>query len=454
MGTRGVRVPHRVDVAGSQAHSDGMAGLRPGMLAALLAMGAMGAMSATCAGCGARSELFGATGGGGDAGSDTPAIDGGADAQPGGCAVVREARCSSWSLGAASTISFALAAKPHLRELVGDCTGAWLLADATAVGTAQPVTVIARLDLQGRVIDAQVLVAVPSMPATLAVDFGSQRAAVFGAGSAGYVFLRLDAPEFPNGAFVPVTPTAGFSLAGASHGTATPTGFSFLAEEVRALWGLERLGVTNDGAFRDRLVLGVPEEIGLSASPRYERVAYDDGAYTVLWLDRRAGTREALAYDAAELPGATQRLRVANDASFVLGATATRATSGARNDDGFVDAHREGLESESALLDFYDRSGATLRRQVRRPSGFASTLQGFSMAFTRGTLLSVNEGGSGVLRLELVAYDYDGDAFAPVVGRPLAVPISTSRTTAAGPGAIVAWDDDAGTMQAAAVTCP
>jgi hypothetical protein len=416
-----------------------MAGVRSGVIAAVASL---------CAACGARSELLSA-GRLADASADAPVVDAGADARPYACSVAREDGCLGWSLGAPTTLSFALATDAKLRELAGDCTGAWLLADATSIGAAQPVTVIARLDLQGRVIDERVSVAVPALSATLAVDFVTQRAALFGAGSAGYVFRRLDAAEFPNGAFVPLTPTSGFSLAGASNGAASPTGFSFFAEEVRALWGLERLGVELDGSFRDRLVLGVPEEIGLGASPTYSRVAYDGGGYTVLWVDRRAGTRHALGYDEAERPSGPQTLRVANDASYVLGAVATAAPVV-----GFVDAHREGHESESALLDFHDRSGAAHFRQVRRPSGFASTLQGYSMAFTRGTLLTANEGGSGVPRIELLTYDYERDTFTPAGGQPMTRPMSTSRMTAAGRGAIVVWDDASGTLQSAPIECP
>jgi hypothetical protein len=415
-----------------------MAGVRAGVHAVAVSM---------LVGCGARSELL-VVGSLGDAGADAHERDGEPDAQPTECVHVREATCSGWSLGAPTTLSFALAEHAKVRELAGDCTGAWLLADATAPGGAQPVTVIARLDLQGRVVDARVFVAVPAMPATLAVDFASQRAAMFGAGGAGYVFLRLDAPAFPNGSVVPITPTTGFSLAGASNGAASPTGFSFFAEEVRALWGLERLGVDLDGAFTNRLILDLPATVGLSASATYSRVAYDEGGYTLLWVDRTTGTRQALGYDERELTTGVRTLRVANDASFVLGAVATASPTG------FVDAHREGLESESALLDFYSRDGATHSRQVRRPSGFAATLQGFSMAYTRGSLLSVNEGGSGVPRIELQAYDYESDTFTAVGGQILTRTMSTSRMTAAGRGALVAWDDGRGTLQTAAIACP
>jgi hypothetical protein len=412
------------------------------------------------AGCGTRTALL-AYAPAADAASDgalDAALDAKADATPDAapdaadakadaCEVARTQACASWSLAAPIVLDVPMVAAPKLRALAGDCGGAWLLVDGRARDDGTPLTAIVRLDLDGRIAkDPKVFTTPARAGATLAVDFVSKRAAAFADGvSGGYGFMRLDAPPFPSGTFAPVSIASGFSLAGVTHGAAGPSGFSFLSEEVRALWGLERVAVSLDGAFRDRRVLAVPADVGLSGTPVFDRVAYDDGAYTLVWLDRKGGARRAAYYDPSEAPTAATTLRAATDTSLDLG----QATAA----DGFVDVYRTAPGAESATLDFHARGGALVRRATK-PAGFATTLHGMSMTFTRGALLMFAEGGSGVSRVELQAYAYAADALAPAVGQRLTSGLAISKATAAGPGALVVGDDGAGALWSAAATCP
>ncbi len=389
-------------------------------------------------GCGARSELPGA----GPSDANRP------DAAVSECAALRTQQCAApWSFGEPATLQFDLAVQPRLRALAGDCTGAWLLVDAVSRSARQPVTVIARLDAQGRT-GNRVWVGVPAVgESTLAVDFVSGRAAAMATGGEGngYRFLRLDHPEFPNNAFVPINAGTGFSLGGCRHGMASPGGWSFVAEQIRALWGLERVALGIDGTFRDRVMLRVPEELGLTGMAVYERVAFDDGAYTMLWLDRAARSRQALYYDSAEQPGTVRSLRATTVDANILGAIAT--------DDGLVDVYAMSATDNAARFAFFDRTGTQRRREVTRPASLATTLRGFSMAFTRATLLSVAAGGSGVPMLESVSYTNADNALAVQAPLRLASPMVDSRAAAVAGGALVVWVDSANELHSVRLGC-
>jgi hypothetical protein len=292
---------------------------------------------------------------------------------------------------------------------------------------SEPVSVIARLDAQGRLGPLQRLVPA-TREITVGVEFVSGRAAAFVRTDGGYRFERLDDPAFPNALpFTQIDPGNGSSLAGATNGTASPTGFSFFAEEVRALWGLERLAVDDTGRFRDRLILPLPPEVGLRGAPRYERVGADDGSYTVLWSDPDTNSREALDYDAAERPGAVELLR---RGGLLLGAVAT--------DDGLVDAWTDSLAPDRPIMfSFRDRRGGG-RRVVRRPGSVADPMPAFRMTFARGVLLSFVAGGTpSAPQLDGLAYDSVRNAFAPLPSAATSRPAVVMRATTVADGALV-----------------
>lgn len=382
--------------------------------------------------CGARSPLEVALG-------DAPTPDGG----PTACATARATPCARWSLLAsveASAPSLSLVTQLSVRALAGDCAGAWLLADAVSRNGSVPVSMLLRLDARGRVSRGAQLLNPRRPAATLAVDYLTGRAALLASGlaSAEFAFERLDTPGFPNVSLAAIAPTAGFSLAGPTDGQAHPSGFSFLAVEVRALWGLERLRVSDQAAFQDRAVLPVPEDLGLRGNAVYERVPFDDGSGALLWSDTSMNARRVAFLDAAGAPSATATLRPLGVAEQSLGAAAT--------EDGLLDSWAAGGSYHLALA---TRQGA-LRRTVDAPRGVYALPR--SLVYTRRTAFwPANEGrGSARVVVPFVSLD-TGSAGTITVDAPR--PLAQWRATVAGDGVLVAWGDDTGALRVAPLVC-
>lgn len=390
------------------------------------------------AGCGARTEP-GATPGAGDAAT--------LDAGGVRCtAAWREPCAGAWSFGEPVTLGGGASSLQNVESLAlqsmeGDCEGAWLTVNALSRSGQQPVQQVVRLDTRGREGPIHTLVPRPSA-STLAVNFASRRAALLFASDAGHRSLRLDDPSFPNNSPAALELAPGSPLSGASSGAATPTGFSFLAEQVRALWGLERVAVDNTGALRERRVLDVPVDVGLRGDGNFERVAYSDGGYTMLWIDRARGMREALAYDAAEQAGTAQTLRSTGRDQELLGARAT--------DDGFVDAWRA-ARLAPVTLSFRDRAGARSLRDVVRPD--APGEGALALAYARGAVLTVSATGSGVPLLLGWSYRFATDAANASDPLRLDARATAVRVVASGDGALAVWLEGSGTLRAAPLLC-
>jgi hypothetical protein len=176
-----------------------------------------------------------------------------------------------WRAGEAVCSRRPPAPRPHrtLLDLRPAEGGAWALTSDDAGGDRAPDLALERIDADGR---RRAVVRLPPgfspTTASLAVDESLGRRAVLAESRAGDVRrLRGGAPRRvgrPRGAGArSPSPPNGFSLAGCRDLLPNAAGFTFLTEQVRALWGVEMVQLDAEGRtpaqVRDALYEGAPE---------------------------------------------------------------------------------------------------------------------------------------------------------------------------------------------------
>jgi len=165
----------------------------------------------------------------------------------------------AWRAGAAVVLTATTSAAPHrtLLDLRPAEGGAWALSSDDAGTSRAADLVLERLDADGQ---RRAAVRLPAgfspATATLAVDETLGRRAVLGesrtSSSEGCALLLLDAAGAPAAPRTITFPNGGFNLGGCRDLLPNTTGYTFLAEQVRAIWGIEMVQLDGAGETRPR----------------------------------------------------------------------------------------------------------------------------------------------------------------------------------------------------------
>lgn len=384
-----------------------------------------------------------------DAGADVAATD----VPSGACA---------WRVGPVRDLALpASAASCALSDLVATGDGAWVLRGCE-VEAGAPFTLAHTVDRVGADGLAMAPVTITTTHAraaltpSLAVDDGLARRGVLTPEATGEpaTLWRLDG----NGGRLGSSPLAplpdGFALAGYRRLMVNGAGFSAVAEQVRALWGVSMLQLDASGAAVSSVDLGLPTW----PMTRFERAPLPDRTFVMAWSERDDATG-ALTLRA--------RRYQEDGAPFTRAAYALDARAAERVRFAVAPAGDGLLALWEAVSDTLPPLSTVAARRLARdgaPQGEANLLTawgfylgGLDVASSRGDALVTGVSGSGVLRVSVMVLGPDGASR----GEPLAVsPVAptdperiAARIVATPAGALVAFQRDARTVSVAALTC-
>lgn len=338
-----------------------------------------------------------------------------------------------------------------LRDARPSSDGVWVVA------TDDGDTVLERLDPRGhRLGFARLLAGLAPASASLALNDARARRAVIvqsPMGTCQWIALAADgapgAPvqvEFPNG---------GFSLTGCHALAVNDAGYTFLAEQVRALWGVSLVQLDARGATPSQQ----PPNILDGYPPvAFARDALPDQRFAFASFGQRmprAGTSvQAQVFGArGEDAGAPQTVR--SDAGFVGDQGLIVAT-----DAGLVVAWVEspsGVPSSPQVwLRALDRAAAPTG-PAWSPSMFRAYQGGLAATFTHGALLLTSVAGSGVLRPWVAVLSPSDAGEVANLALPMpdgAVQVGDVRIAATAEGALALYTADVGRANPALVAAP
>lgn len=377
----------------------------------------------------------------------------GADVASGACA---------WRVGPVRDLAApASSTSCALSDLAATGDGAWVLR-ACEVEAGAAFTLAHAVDR----VDADGLAAAPvtvgvtraraSLTPSLALDEALSRRGVLTpeATDEPPTLWRLDGSAARLGSSPIAQAPDSFSLAGYQRLMVNRAGFTAVAEQVRALWGVSMLQLDATGAAVSAVDLGLP----ISPTVRFERAPLPDRTFVMAWSERDAAT------------GAfTLRARRHQEdgAPFTRESHTLDARAAERARVAVAPAGDGLLAVWEAVSDTLPPLSTVAARRLARdgaPLGAANLLTawgfylgGLDVASSRGDALATGVSGSGVLRLSVMVLGFDG---APR-GEPLTVspvaPVADGRTAArivaTAAGALVAFQRDARTVSVAALTC-
>ncbi len=390
-----------------------------------------------------------AAGTAGDAGADAPTVD----VPSGACA---------WRVGPVRDLTTPSSSSAcALSDLAATGDGAWVLR-ACEVEAGAPITLAHTVDRVGAdgLATAPVTVATTharsALTPSLAVDDGLARRGVLTPEATGEpaTLWRLDGSAGPLGASPLAEPPMTFPLAGYQRLMVNRAGFTAVAEQVRALWGLSMLQLDATGATVSAVDLGLP----IAPTVRFERAPLPDRTFVMAWSEREAATG-----------GYSLRVRRHQEdgTPFTRDAYALDANAGERVRFAVAPAGDGLLALWEAVSDTLPPLSTVAARRLARdgaPLGEANLLTawgfylgGLDAASSRGDALVTSVSGSGVLRVSVMVLGPDGASRGePLLVSPVA-PVAPERTAArivATPaGALVAFQRDARTVSVAALTC-
>lgn len=369
-----------------------------------------------------------------------------------------------WRAGEAVVLTATTSAAPHrtLLDLRPAEGGAWALTSDDAGGDRAPDLALERIDADGR---RRAVVRLPPgfspTTASLAVDESLGRRAVLAesraAASDGCALVLLDASGAPAAPRAITFPPNGFSLAGCRDLLPNAAGFTFLTEQVRALWGVEMVQLDAEGRtpaqMRDALYEGAPEMA-------FGRFGLPDRGFAFV----RVPSQRA--------PSAVTELLLQRFDASGRGATPPRtvtATAGVIRDP-VVLAAGEGLlalweeaTGASAPSQVYARplaSDGAPRGDARAVTELGFYQGGLAATFAGRDVLALGITGSGVLRPTVLPLAPDGATRGAAV--PLPMPPGASRVerallVATPQGALAVFTTDPGPspnqLVAVALTC-
>ncbi len=379
-------------------------------------------------------------------------VDVAADVAPGSCA---------WRVGEVRDLTAALPGEPcALEDISSAGGGAWVLRRCGAeMGPVNRALVVDRVDADGRAsppvrVLESLSLTTPS-PSIAVDDALGRRGVLIPEGpSQPASLVRLGPDASPLGATPLSQPPMSFSLAGYRRVMVNRAGFTAVAEQVRALWGVSMLQMDATGNSVSAVDLGLP----MFPTAPFDRLSLPDGTFVMAWIerDRMTGvgalrvrrhdengnghTRDSFAID--DHPPDTLRIAV--------------APSG----DGLLAAWEAVADTLPPLRT------VAVRRLARDASpvgdtGFLTSLGfyggGLDAAGARGDVLVTAVTGSGVLRLVVAALGADaqprGELLMVSPVAPLAPERTVARVVATASGALVAFQRDARTVSVAPLTC-
>lgn len=366
----------------------------------------------------------------------------------------------AWRAGAVVVLSNSTGPAAHrtLLDLRPAEGGAWALTRDDPGGGRMAGLTLERLEADGRR-RAAVRLAESFSPltASLAVDESLGRRAVLAEArtpsSEGCALLPLDPSGAPTATRAITFPTDGIPLAGCRDLLPNDAGYTFLAEQARALWGIELVQLDAEGRTPAQrgpvLYEGYPET-------SFGRFGLPDRSFALVW--------SATGRPPPDGPGLLLRRfdpRGASSASPQT-VTGTRGLIGDRvvlaAGDGLFAVWEEAPE-RAAPLRLHARplnSDGAPRGDARTLTDFGFYQGGVAATVARGDVLVLGVTGSGVLRPAVLPLALDGATRGAVV--PLPMPPGATRVerallvaTPLGALAVFATDPGQSPNQVAAV---
>lgn len=371
-----------------------------------------------------------------------------------------------WRAGAAVVLPAITSSAPHRSILDARPAegGAWVLTSDDAGGDRQPDIALERVDASGsRRADGAVRFPSGYSPssASLAVDEPLGRRAVLeevrALRGAHCGLTVLDARGNPSPARTIAFPTGGFSLSGCRDLLANEAGYTFLAEQIRALWGVSVVQLDAEGQtpaqVAPSVLDGFPEVL-------FARVGLPDRSFVLTSKETlepppRRTLLHLRRYDGRGLPRGEVQTPLET-----LRAVRAFTVAG-------------GVDALMALWEEADASAAPYRVVARAlgadgsPRGEARPLAstgdyqgGLTATWASGDVLVAGIFGSGLLRPVVTPLSPDGaprgDAL-PIPVPPGATRVERVRLVATASGALVLYTTDPGSypnlMVAVPLTC-
>ncbi|MBI5515934.1 MAG: hypothetical protein HY909_19285 [Deltaproteobacteria bacterium] len=370
-----------------------------------------------------------------------------------------------WSVGEAVVLEAPGSPSTHraLLDLQPAEGGAWALFSDDAGGARQPDTVLERLTPSGRRREGGV-VRFPSgfapEAASLAVDETYRRYAVLaeagGTGMERCSLALLDSQGRPSAPRSVTLPAGGFSLAGCRYLQGGAQGFTFLSEQVRALWGVSMVQLDPAGSTPSQRAPTVFEGY---PPVSYARFPLPDRAFALLWSEPAMGSAslhrlllrlfnadgDARA-ERVELRGNGLTLRRPSVVSLPPGMVAL-----------WEEADADPPRSFRIVLRTVDAAGlpgASRALSEARAGGSSDLLTAVTAG---GELLAGYVTGSGVLSPRVLPLGPDGGGMAGALPLPLpagATRVEALRLSPTQTGALAVFTTDPGAFPNRAVAVP
>ncbi len=336
-----------------------------------------------------------------------------------------------------------------LLDLVPAEGGAWVLTSDDAGGGRDLDTTLERLDATGhrRPNGAVRLESIHTQRASLAVDEALGRRAVLEeAGGTGSTpcFLSLLDPAGALTARREVTfPRGGFSLAGCRGLMANRAGWTFLSEQIRALWGVSMVQLDPMGQTPMQPAPSVYDGFPEVA---YARFALSERSFMLLWHE--AGAQGAPPYRLRVQHFTEDAAPLAEPYTFHENPSPLRGFLATPAGDGAMALWAEPVDLPPRTYHVAVRAlerGGRPRAPTRVLSELGAYQGGLSAAHARGDILATAISGSGVLRPVVIPLGPDGSprgALVPIPTPPGTVQIGEVRIVPTPAGALVVYTTD------------
>lgn len=351
-----------------------------------------------------------------------------------------------------------------LADLAAGAPGAWVAraCDRLAgdVDARQPM-VVDRVWTRGDVVSTMRVAEGAAGRAWLAVDDALDRRALLLQATAGrgesLVTLGRDGAAAGARALEP--DPMHFSLGDHQDLAVTRAGFSCVAQQIRALWGVSLLQLDAVG----RSVMATDLGFSQSFTPRIKRVALPDRGFVMAWAEPAmmgAASLRVRRYDEGGAPLSTAAHTLDARLANASERTPLRVTAAPTTDGGALmvwEAEADTLPPlRTVAARRVGRDGAPLAATSFLTSlGFYGG--GVDAAAAGGDVLVTAVAGSGVLRLVVAALGPDGAPRGELIPVAMVAPTALERTAArivaTAEGALVAFQRDAATVSVAPLTC-
>ena len=327
--------------------------------------------------------------------------------------------------------------------------GAWVLTTDDAGISRQPDTTLERLDATGHRRANGTVRITGSSPsfASLAIDEALGRRAILeeqrANSSSPCGLVALDAMGAPSPRRTVMFPGGGFSLTGCRDLLANRAGFTFLSDQVRALWGVSMVQLDPMGATPTQMAPGL---LTIVPEVPYTRVVLSDRSFVFLWkspMTAQTATPRLYAQRFNE-DGTERRMpqTVQETEHMTRNFVATEAG------DGMLAIWEETIDTFPTQYGIAVRSldaNGQGRGAVRFLTDLGFYQGGLSATLARGDVLATGITGSGVLRPAVVPLAADGSSRGSIIGLPVppsASQIADVRIVKTSTGALVVYTTD------------